>query len=86
MTIDITTYTIGTGNKERDNMNTTFYLEGLTCQACAQLAKKRIEKVSGVKEVKVNPEDGRAEIDSDREIEAREIQSALSGTDYQVIL
>ncbi|MEK7096522.1 MAG: heavy metal-associated domain-containing protein [Patescibacteria group bacterium] len=67
-------------------MNSIFHLKGLSCQSCAKLATMKIEKVPGVKGVRVDLESGRTEIDSDREIEAKEIESALNGTDYQVVL
>lgn len=65
-------------------MENTFNISGFTCGACANLARKRIEKISGVKNVEVDLT-GKTIISSDHEINKEEIQQALTDTHYIVI-
>lgn len=59
-------------------------LAGLTCSACTKLAKKRIEKLGGVKEVDVQLS-GETQILSERMIPKNEIKDVLLGSDYEII-
>lgn len=61
-----------------------FKLTGLTCSACAKLAKKRLEKINGASEVEVQ-DNGNATIVADLAISKKEIKAALSGTDYDIV-
>lgn len=61
----------------------TIKLSGLTCGACQKLITKRIMKISGVKNVKVEL-NGKTEIDSQRNISNEEIMKVLEGTEYKI--
>lgn len=62
---------------------TSFKLSGLTCEACAKLATRYLEKIDGVGEVKVNLT-GETQISADRSVEKAEVQKALADSDYKV--
>ena len=66
-------------------MNTqTIQLDGLYCDACVITISRRMKKIPGVMETKVNLEKQTAEITSKRNIQIAEITQALSGTHYEV--
>lgn len=64
-------------------MSQKLQLTGLTCSACQKLITKRIIKINGVKDVKVEL-NGKTEINAKRNISKEEIMKALEGTDYKV--
>lgn len=59
-------------------------LAGLTCESCAKLAKRSIDKIDGVKEVEVQLA-GDTEIIADRIVSKKEIKNALKDSDYEVL-
>lgn len=61
-----------------------FQIEGFHCEACVKLAKRKIEKISGVNEVAISGIDGEIEVLATREVSLGEIQEALVGTDYSI--
>lgn len=61
-----------------------FKLTGLTCGACAKLAKRRIEKIVGIRDVDIL-DNGNSTIVSDLAISKEQIKEALFGTDYKVV-
>jgi copper chaperone CopZ len=61
-----------------------FTLTGLTCVSCQKLSKIKLEKIDGVKKVRVEL-DGKTEIDSDREIKLEEIEKAVAETHYKIL-
>jgi copper chaperone CopZ len=61
-----------------------FSLQGLTCEACVKLVKKRLEKISGVTEVEVDLQ-GNLTIKSERDLEKANLMIALKDTDYKVL-
>lgn len=61
-----------------------FKITGLTCSACAKLAKRRLEKIEGVEEITVL-ENGDSMVVADSPISKNQIKEALSGTDYNVV-
>lgn len=61
-----------------------FRLTGLTCGACAKLAKRRLEKIDGATEVNVL-NDGNSTIVTSLPISKKQIKEALSGSDYDVV-
>lgn len=59
-------------------------LTGLTCGACQKLITKRIMKIKGIKDVKVEL-NGKTEINAERNIPNEEIMKVLEGTEYKII-
>lgn len=62
---------------------TNIQLVGLTCEACTKLAKRRFEKIDGIKEVDVQLS-GETRIESERIVTEDEIRAALEGSNYEV--
>lgn len=64
-------------------MNTqTFKITGLHCEACTKLAAKRLKGIPGVDEAVVYLANGKAEVQTSREVGLGEIQTALTGSEY----
>lgn len=62
----------------------TVKLSGLTCEACAKLVKRRIEKIDGVENATVL-NDGTASIVASFNITKEDVRNALSDTEYKVL-
>lgn len=62
----------------------TIKISGLTCGACQKLITKRIMKIEGIKDVRVEL-NGKTEIDAERNISREEIMKVLEGTEYKII-
>ncbi|MBU3978505.1 heavy-metal-associated domain-containing protein [Patescibacteria group bacterium] len=62
----------------------TLKISGLTCGACQKIITKRIMKIKGVKEVKVEL-NGRTEIDAERNISKEEIMKVLEDTEFKIL-
>ena len=69
-----------------DSIKTFVELSGMTCPACEKLIGKRLLKIEGVTQVKVNLKDETAQIEGLRKINENEVKKILDGTQYQVIL
>ncbi len=65
-------------------MSQKIQLTGLTCSACQKLITKRIMKIEGIKDVRVEL-NGKTEIDAERNISREEIMKVLEGTEYKII-
>lgn len=65
-----------------DNIN--FKLIGLTCPACIKLASRRLEKVPGVIDVKIDLESGNTELRSNRPLDLEILETSLANTDYSI--
>ncbi len=65
-------------------MNNTFFVSGMTCDACAKLIRLYVKRISGVQEADVSREKGILHITSDRLITPEEVQVSLEKTPYQV--
>ncbi|MDO8512965.1 MAG: heavy metal-associated domain-containing protein [bacterium] len=76
-------------NKERVNMQTLFTqkvkISGMTCGACAKLISKRISKIDGVQDIKIENNTGETEIVSTQDLDISAIQNALGETEYKVV-
>ena len=59
-------------------------ISGLTCGACVKLIERRVQRLSGVVEVRVSP-DGKTTLRGEREILPADIQQALAGTPYKLV-
>jgi copper chaperone CopZ len=60
----------------------TFKITGLHCEACTKLAAKRLKGIPGVDDAVVDFKSGKAEVAAAREIGLGEIQTALTGSEY----
>jgi copper chaperone CopZ len=60
----------------------TFKITGLHCEACTKLTAKRLLRIPGVDEAVVHLENGKAEVKAGREVSLNEIQTALTGSEY----
>lgn len=61
-----------------------FQISGLTCESCVKLIKRKLGKLPGVQEVKMDMA-GALEIVSDQPISNDMVSAALEGTQYQVL-
>ncbi len=59
-------------------------ISGITCEACAKLISKRLGKIDGVQNIKVE-ESGETKIISNYNLDINTIQNALVGTEYKVV-
>ena len=66
-------------------IKTQVEISGMTCPACEKLVGKRLSKISGVIQVKVNKKDEDAQVEGSRKISKDEIKAVFEGTQYQVI-
>lgn len=60
----------------------TFKITGLHCAACTKLTAKRLKGIPGVEDAEVQLENGRAVIQAGREVGLGEVQTALTGSEY----
>jgi len=67
-----------------NTITTTLNFSGLTCEACAKLLKRRLEKIEGISEANVS-EEGTANITSSKELDLNEISESIKDTDYKLI-
>ena len=66
-------------------IKTQIEISGMTCPACEKLIGRRLSKIDGVTQVKVDVKGENAQVEGTRKISTSEIQSMLEGTQYQVI-
>lgn len=59
-------------------------ISGITCGACVKLISKRINKIDGVQDIKIEDNTGETEIVSSQDLNINTIQNALGGTEYKV--
>jgi len=60
----------------------TFKITGMHCVACTKLTAKRLKGIPGVEEAVVHLENSKAEIRASREVGLGEVQTALTGSEY----
>lgn len=63
-------------------ITTTFKISGITCDACTRLILKRIGKINGVQEVKVDKSSGVTTIMADRKLPREDIENVLLDTEF----
>ena len=63
---------------------TQFKLSGLSCEACTKIIKKRVGKLPDISEINVDIQ-GNLEIKADRDLDKKEVITALRDTDYKVL-
>lgn len=66
--------------------NYTFHITGMHCASCEVLIEKKIKKVAGVENVKVNHANGRAEILCSQEPNLHELNNLVKSEGYHVSL
>ena len=64
-------------------MRQELYIDGMTCQNCRKGVKEKISNIPGVDEVEVSLETGRAQIESDKPLSLKEVETIL-GPKYSV--
>lgn len=64
--------------------NINFKLTGLTCSACVKLASRRLEKIPGVIDVKINLESGKTEVRSNNALDLEILETSLANTNYSI--
>ncbi len=63
----------------------TVNIQGMSCEACIKLIKRRFGKLPGVHEVIANDISGKVQLSTDINYSKEELQTALNGTDYKVL-
>ena len=67
---------------EDTTMTQDFKITGMHCAACTKLTAKRIKHIPGVDDVVVDLDTGKAKVTASREVGLGEIQTALTGSEY----
>lgn len=65
-------------------MNNTFFVSGITCDACVKLIRLYVERIAGVTEVIVSREKGVVYVTSSAPITVEQVQASLDKTPYQI--
>lgn len=63
----------------------TIYIEGMHCAHCSKKVEDALKQIKGVKNVKVDLEEKKAEIISKFEIEDKDIESTIEDIGFKVI-
>lgn len=66
-------------------MRLNFKIQGMTCDACAKLAAKKISKIEGAEDIRIDAASGSAELESNHEISLAAINDALEGSGYKAV-
>lgn len=64
---------------------TTWTVTGMTCSHCAASVTEEITEIDGVRDVRVDVDSGRVEVDSDRELGRDEIAAAVDEAGYALV-
>ncbi len=59
-------------------------IEGMSCEHCVARVTDAIEKVNGVKSVKIKLKNGTAKVKLDREVEDKILKEAVEDAGYEV--
>lgn len=59
-------------------------ISGITCEACIKLIKKKVGRITGVKDIVIKDNNGQTLIVSDNELKISDIISSLEGLPYKV--
>ncbi len=59
-------------------------ISGITCEACIRLIRKKVGKITGVKDVVIKNNNGETMIVSNNELKISDIISSLEGLPYKV--
>ncbi|MBS1688306.1 MAG: cation transporter [Bacteroidetes bacterium] len=65
-------------------MKQLFKVTGMTCDACAEIVRGRLSKVSGIKNITVSLATEQAEIESDQPVPIVELKTTLKDTIYNI--
>lgn len=59
-------------------------ISGMSCGACQKVIERRFSKIDGVHKVKVSVNEGKAEVQTEKDISLNDFQNTLEGTYYQI--
>ncbi|EKD43450.1 MAG: hypothetical protein ACD_72C00268G0001 [uncultured bacterium] len=62
-------------------IKTNFKITNLDCEACIKLSTMALKKLPSVQTVKINLESGATEVESNQELEWKDIKTALAEVD-----
>lgn len=65
-------------------MSQTINVTGMTCQNCVRHVSQALSALPGVRSVDVSLQSGSARLESDREIPAAELRTALDEAGYEL--
>ena len=65
-------------------MNSTYIVEGMTCQHCATSVSEEISEIGGVTDVRVDLGTGEVIVVSDQEVERSSVSDAVSEAGYSL--
>ncbi|MEV4319695.1 heavy metal-associated domain-containing protein [Actinocrispum sp. NPDC049592] len=65
-------------------MTTTYTVTGMTCGHCAGSVSDEIQRLDGVREVRVDLATGQVTVTSDRDLPEHEVREAVSEAGYQL--
>lgn len=65
-------------------MNSTYIVEGMTCQHCATSVSEEISEIGGVTDVRVDLGTGEVIVVSDQEVERSSVADAVSEAGYSL--
>lgn len=66
------------------NYSLSIKISGITCDACVRLIKRKVGKLTGVTDVIIKNNNGDTTIVSNKELEASDVRTVLSGLPYTV--
>jgi len=67
-------------------MNTTqIKVSGMTCGHCVNSVTEELQTISGVSQVTVDLESGKVTIESDKDLDANQIEAAIKEAGYEVV-
>lgn len=66
-------------------MTQNIQINGMSCEACIKLIKRKFGRLPGVHEVIINDTNGKVKLSADKNFSKEELQTALNGTDYKVL-
>ncbi len=65
--------------------NIDFKLTGLTCEACVKLASRRLQKIHGVSDVKIDLKSGETRVSGDDQLDLGILAESLIDTNYSIV-
>ena len=73
-----------TGKEERP-MSSTIKVKGMSCQHCVMSVTKALNRLEGIKNVRVDLEKGEVQLDNTKALSADQIGKAIEEAGYQVV-
>ncbi len=63
----------------------TFVVQGMTCEHCVGAVTEELEKLRGVREVRVDLSTGAVAIDSDAPLDSSTVEAAVDEAGYELL-